>query len=90
MKTRILKSVFPVMAFLVAIAGAFAFSSVPEGNANAVGQFIGHYKVNGVCENSGIMCQDEYNTGACQLGSIPLYKKLSNTSCATPLWRVVE
>jgi hypothetical protein len=89
MKTRIFKTIFPVMAFMIAIAGAFAFSSVPEKDSKAVAQVLGHYKVNGVCE-SAIMCQDDVNTGACQFGTIPLYKKLSNTSCANPLWRIVE
>lgn len=86
MKTRIFKTVFPVLAFMLAVAGAFAFSSVPETNAAELGQHVGYYKVNNFCTSSGVMCQNDTNTGACKFGGQNLFVRLSDTSCASPLW----
>jgi hypothetical protein len=91
MKTRIFKSIFPVMAFMFAIAGAFAFSSVPESDNASVAQFLGHYvNTSGVCTETTKMCQDEVNNGACTITGRPqLYKLDSPTSCPNQLWRIV-
>ena len=88
MKTRIFKSIFPVLAFMIAIAGAFAFSSVPDTDSKASAQFLGHYKVGGVC-TSAVMCQDINNGQPCVSGGNVLYKKLSSTSCPDQLWRII-
>lgn len=90
MKTTFLKTVLPASAFMIAIFSAFAFSPIAENNSESAAQLLGHYKVDGKCEAPGTMCQDDVNTGACQFGSNPLYKKISDTSCATPLWRIVD
>lgn len=89
MKTKIFKMVLPVFAFMLAIGGAFAFNQAPADNAEDLAQVLGHYKVNNVCE-PGIMCQDDTNTGACQLGSVTYFRKLSTTNCSQPLWQIIE
>lgn len=90
MKTRIFKTTFPVLAYVVAIVGAFGFSSVPETNAGELGQYIGYYHLNGLCFNSGVLCQDDTNTGACKFGGQNLYRRLSDTQCVIPLWIIIE
>lgn len=91
MKTKIFKTVFPIMAFMIAIAGAFAFNVAPEENTEVVAQFLGHYKVGATCTDSGVMCQEENNNIPCTSSTQPaLYKKLGNTNCPNQLWRIVE
>lgn len=90
MKTRIFKTVFPIMAFVIAIMGAFAFNSVPEKDTKAVAQFLGHYKENGICVDSGVMCQDEIVTTPCKSGTKDLFKRLSNTNCPDQLWEIEQ
>ena len=74
---------------MIGIAGAFAFSSVPDTDSKAVAQFLGHYKVGGVCTSGGVMCQDINNGQPCVSGANVLYKKLSNTNCPDQLWRII-
>jgi len=83
MKTRIFKKVFPMLAFIVAISGAFAFSSTPTTKAAA--QFIGHKPQD--CEETGVMCQDNTVTTPCQSGGVNLYK-LNGSTCPNQLWRI--
>jgi len=76
-----------MLAFMVAIAGAFAFSKAPVTEAEAMLDVMGHYKVNGICQPQ-IECQDDTETTACTFGGQNVYRKLSNTSCDTGiLWR---
>jgi hypothetical protein len=89
MKTRIFKTIFPVMAFMIAILGAFAFKSVPAEEANSLLPVIGHYKVNGFCEPQ-TECQDDNPTTACQFNGQNVYRKLSNTSCSSALYRITN
>ncbi|OXB07813.1 DUF6520 family protein [Flavobacterium pectinovorum] len=86
MKTRIFKTIFPVMAFMTAIFSAFAFSSVSATEADSLAPVMGHYKVNGICTPK-IECQDDTETTACQFEGQNVYRKLSNTSCSSALWR---
>ncbi len=87
MKTRIFKTVFPVIAFIMAVTAAFAFSNVPSEDAD-LAPFVGHYKQNNQCASSGVMCQDDTDTGACTFGSVALYKRISGTNCGAPLWKI--
>ena len=86
MKTKIFKSVFPMLAFLIAISGAFAFNTVPAKKTTT--QFIGHIKVGSDCEESSIMCQDVFNNQPCQSGGNVLYK-LNGSTCPNQLWRIL-
>jgi hypothetical protein len=90
MKIPFFKKAMPVMAFMAAIVGAFAFNRAPETNTKAAAQFLGHYKVNGICTATDVMCQDEVETTPCQSGSNVLYKRLSSTNCPDQLWRIEE
>lgn len=83
MKTRIFKTVFPMLAFIIAISGAFAFSAAPS--SKVVTQFIGHKLAD--CEETGVMCQDQIVTTPCQSGSVNLYR-LNGTTCAQQLWKI--
>ena len=87
MKTKFFKSIFPVLAFMIAITGAFAFSKAPATEADALLPVMGHYKVNDICQPV-IECQDDLETTACKFGTQNVYRKISNTSCDTGiLWR---
>lgn len=85
MKTRIFKIVFPMLAFLIAISGAFAFNNAPA--KKSAQQFIGHIKVDSDCEETGVLCQDEFNGKPCQSGGTNLYK-LNGSTCPNQLWKI--
>ena len=87
MKRRIFKTVFPVIAFIMAVTAAFAFSAVPSENTDKA-FFVGHYVQNNKCVSSGVMCQDDVDTGACTFGTIPLRKQISGTNCGALLWKI--
>lgn len=78
------------MAFMAAIMGAFAFNRAPETTTKAAAEFLGHYKVNGICTETSVMCQDVATDTPCQSGSNVLYKRLSSTNCPDQLWRIEE
>ena len=87
MKTTFFKSVFPVFAFMIAIAGAFAFSKAPVAEADALLPVMGHYKVSSICQPK-IECQDDTEDLACKFEGQNVYRKLGNTSCDSgTLWR---
>jgi hypothetical protein len=85
MKTRILKTVFPLVAFVFAIAVAFAFKPAPD---SADTNFFGAKKIGlHECQITSVECTD-VNTGVvCQDGTATLYKMVSGTSCPNQLWR---
>ena len=85
MKTTILKTVFPLLAFVFAIAGAFAFKPAPD---SAVTNFFGAKKIGlNECQITSVDCTD-VNTGViCKDGTVTLYKMISGTSCPNQLWR---
>lgn len=85
MKTTILKTVFPLVAFVFAIAVAFAFKPAPD---SADTNFFGAKKIGlHECQITSVECTD-VNTGVvCQDGSATLYKMISGTSCPNQLWR---
>lgn len=85
MKTTILKAVFPLLAFVFAIAGAFAFKPAPN---TADSDFFGARKIGlNECQITSVECTD-VNTGViCQDGTETLYKMISGTSCPDQLWR---
>ncbi len=74
-----------MLAFLIAIAGAFAFTTAPASKSGA--QFLGHLKVEGECEETGVMCQDQFNNKPCLSGGSNLYK-LEGTICPNQAWRI--
>lgn len=90
MKIQFFKTAMPVMAFMAAIAGAFAFNRAPETNTKVAAQFLGHYKVNGICTETSVMCSNIETDTPCQSGTNVLYQKLSNTNCPNQLWRIEE
>jgi hypothetical protein len=85
MKTTILKTVFPLVAFVFAIAVAFAFKPAPD---SADTNFFGAKKIGlHECQITSVECTD-VNTGVvCQDGTATLYKMISGTSCPNQLWR---
>jgi hypothetical protein len=85
MKTTILKTVFPLVAFVFAIAVAFAFKPAPD---SADTNFFGAKKIGlHECQITSVECTD-VNTGVvCQDGTATLYKMVSGTSCPNQLWR---
>ena len=85
MKTTILKTVFPLLAFVFAIAGAFAFKPAPD---TVDDNFFGARRIGlNECQITAVECTD-VNTGViCQDGTETLYKMISGTSCPDQLWR---
>lgn len=85
MKTTILKTVFPLLGFVFAIAGAFAFKPAPD---TAYDTFFGARKIGlNECQITSVECTD-VNTGViCQDGTETLYKMINGTSCPEQLWR---
>ena len=85
MRTTILKTVFPLVAFVFAIAVAFAFKPAPD---SADTNFFGAKKIGlRECQITSVECTD-VNTGVvCQDGTATLYKMISGTSCPNQLWR---
>ena len=86
MKTRILKSVFPLLAFIFAIGASFAFKPAPS---SADAPFLGARKVSlHDCQMTSIQCTD-VNTGIiCKdKNNVTLYKFINGTSCPEQLWK---
>jgi hypothetical protein len=77
-----------LLAFVIAISGAFAFSKAPADKP--VTQFIGYIKnSNGSCTQTAVMCQDVFNNDPCVSGATHLFK-LNTTTCPNQLWRIPE
>lgn len=84
MKTRILKAVLPMLAFVMAITASFAFKPAAD---SSLANFPGHKRVGSNCINASVQCTDQ-NTGViCKdADDNTLYKYVSLTSCPTQLW----
>lgn len=84
MKTRILKAVFPMLAFVLAITASFAFKPAAD---SSLTNFPGHKRVSGNCINASVQCTDTNTGNICKDGADnTLYKYVSSTSCPTQLW----
>ena len=87
MKTRILKAVFPIVAFVFAITAAFAFTPVKD---DAATNFSGHRKVGTQCVDALVQCTDVNTTVICQDASNnTLYRFLGPTNCPNQLWKIM-
>jgi hypothetical protein len=87
MKTKIFKTIFPMLAFMMAITAAFAFSKAPADKA--VFQVIGHIKnSNGSCTPTDVMCETVKFDTACVNSSSTVLYRLSGTTCPNQLWRI--
>jgi hypothetical protein len=86
MKTKILKSVFPLAAIVLAVGGAFAFNGAPEKSAVVD---INGYIPGSTCEETEIVCQTENNGVFCtDASSMQLYRlNPAGTACPNPLYR---
>ena len=86
MKTKILKSVFPLAAIVLAVGGAFAFNGAPERNAVID---VNGYIPGSNCEETEIVCQTENNGVFCtDASSVQLYRlNPAGTACPNPLYR---
>lgn len=82
---NVFKSALPVMAFILATGGAFAFKTAPS--EKAVTQFLGHKKQGQSCSATNVMCQDINNGVPCTSGTDVLYK-LNGSSCPDQLWKI--
>lgn len=86
MKTKILKSVFPLAAIVLAVGGAFAFNGAPERNAVID---VNGYIPGSTCEETEIVCQTDNNGIVCtDDSSVELYRlNPAGTACPNPLYR---
>jgi hypothetical protein len=86
MKTRIFKKVFPLMAFVLAITGAFAFKPAPK---SEVTNWAGAKKV-GVneCQITTVQCTDVIHVQFCTDAGANLYRMLGPTSCPDQLYKI--
>ncbi len=83
MKSRILKAAFPLFAFMIAIFGAFAFSTAP---AEKAANHFGAIPMPGYCEETAVVCTDIVRPNLCKQGTVNLYK-ISGSSCPDQLWK---
>lgn len=85
MKTKILKSVFPLAAIVLAVGGAFAFNGAPERNAVID---VNGYIPGSTCEETEIVCQTDNNGIFCtDASSVELYRlNGAGTACPNPLY----
>lgn len=83
MKTKILKIGMPLMAFLLAIAFAFATNEKPQTENVLVTGYI--YSSKG-CIETPHDCTVEGNT-TCKLGTQEVFRTKSGTQCDNPLMR---
>ena len=73
-------------AILFAVAGAFAFSSVPQQDDAAWTPAFGHLP-NAMCSATTIQCQIENNGTFCKNASqVSLYRQVG-TDCNVPLYK---
>lgn len=87
MKTRILKAVFPMLAFVFAITAAFAFAPADE---SLLTFYSGHKKVGVNCIDVSITCQDDQTSVICKDAPVngnTLYRYLGPTNCPQQLWK---
>lgn len=86
MKTRILKAIFPMLAFVFAITAAFAFAPADELPPTF---YSGHRKVGVSCVDQKINCQDEQTTLICKDAADvnTLYRAIGPTNCPQQLWK---
>ena len=89
MKSKFLKSVFPLVAIVFAVAGAFAFNAKPEKSAavNVYGYIPG-----ASCEETDVECSTEIGGPFCTDASAnQLYQlNAAGTACPTHLYRIEE
>lgn len=84
MKSKVIQMVFPVIAFLFAIASAFAFNFR---NDSMVTLYSGHKKVGVMCVDTGIMCTDVNTQVICKDATGATLYKHGPTSCFEQLWK---
>lgn len=86
MKTKILKSVFPLAAIVLAVGGAFAFNGAPEKSAVID---VNGYIPGSSCEPTETVCQTDNNGIFCtDASSVQLYRLNSaGTACPNRLYR---
>ncbi len=86
MKTIILKTVFPVLAFVFAITGALAFKPVTN---SGLLTHSGAKKVGDKCIKTNVQCTDVENSMICRDASLnPLFRYIGPTNCPDQLWKV--
>lgn len=87
MNRKIIKTIFPAFAMLLAIGVAFGFKTSRHSNATL---YSGHKKVGVNCVDTGIICTDDGGSVICKDGSNnTLYRFLSATNCPQQLWRAM-
>lgn len=86
MKRNFFKTVLPALAVLLAITGAFAFSSADD---QSVVLDVNGFIPGQVCEETSVVCQTQDNGIYCTNSSgVWLYKmNLSETACPDHLYR---
>lgn len=73
------------MAFVFAIAGAFAFKPASD---SSLTNFQGAKKVGiNECQITNVQCTDVDTHVICKDGAATLYRMLSGTSCPDQLWK---
>lgn len=88
MKNKIVKLIFPLLAFVLSITAAFAFPSVDHG-ADAV--YIGYKRVGLNCVATDVICSDANNGIICKDASNNTLYRLNGTGqCTEQLWKPVE
>jgi len=85
MKRKIVKAIFPMIAFIFAITVAFAFTPADR-SADAL--YVGYKRVGVNCVATDVICTD-VNTGViCKDASNnTLYRFISPTQCPEQLWK---
>ncbi|MET3730548.1 DUF6520 family protein [Moheibacter stercoris] len=86
MKTKIFKSVMPLMAFLMAIGLAFATEYKDGTNKELATLYI--YQ-NNQCREVTTDC-NQLGSVACKIGGFDVYRDMGVTSCLNPLTHWVE
>jgi hypothetical protein len=87
MKTRILKAVFPMLAFVFAITAAFAFKPASD---SSVTNHPGARKSGATCIETSVQCTDVNTTVICRdLSNNALFKYVGPTQCPDQLWKIM-
>ncbi|WP_433836305.1 DUF6520 family protein [Flavobacterium anhuiense] len=94
MKTLFVKNVMPAAVAVLAVAGAFATTSMQRAEkAKTVALKSGYYFLNGQCNQGPVECSDIPKDDVCRLNitSGPtIYDRDEDNNCPLPLYRIVD
>jgi len=94
MKTLIVKNVMPAAVAVLAIAGAFATTSMQSAEKNKSAALkSGYYFSGSQCNQGPVECSDNVKDDLCRLNitSGPIiYDKEGANTCVEPLYRIVN